>query len=333
MADDPELKASSSEVASSDNTEVAPSVQSENNPSDQGAVAFVDLFQGTELSAVDAEAVTLRSNTHLIVFAGAAGSGKTTVIASIYERFCKGPFPGLLFAGSRTLLGFEQICHLNRLASGGSFPDTPRTIPADEAAYFHLALRENKVGALRRNVLLSAVSGELFRLAKNSREDCHRLTFLLRANTIVILVDGARLADPRTRTKAQTEASSLLESFLDAHMIGNHCQIEFVFSKLDRVLEAGSPAIAFLERTQEKFLAQFESRLSNLVFRRIAARPDQLLSIWGVDDGMADAFSSWIKEMPQVGSEGWMRDAPPLSSREFSKFGWRYSLRSKQEES
>ncbi len=243
-------------------------------PAEVEEPAFVDLFAGTELSAADAEAVTLRSPVHLVVFAGAAESGKTTVLASIYERLSQGPFAGCRFAGSRSLLGFEQICHLNRLASGGMRPDTPRTIPTDEAAYYHLALRGTEDGAQRRHILLSAVSGELFRLAKNSREDCERLTFLHRANTIVVLVDGARLAVPGQRTNAQSEASSILDSFIDAHMVGQRCRVEFVFSKLDRVVEAGQSALEFLKRTEEKFEARFRGRVGHLAFRRIAARPE-----------------------------------------------------------
>lgn len=110
---------------------------------------FVELSGGGVLSAADADAVTLRSRTQLVVLAGAEGSGKTTVLASIYERLNRGPFAGVQFAGSRSLLGFEEICHLNRLASGGAQPDTQRTIPAEEASYYHLALKGTEDGARR----------------------------------------------------------------------------------------------------------------------------------------------------------------------------------------
>lgn len=316
MADTPEVE--------NRETEVPPTDQSKEKTAEGEGSRFVDLFPGTELSATDAEAVTLRSRTHLVVFAGAAGSGKTTVIASIYEHLCKGPFSGFRFAASRTLLGFEQICHLNRIASGGLSPDTLRTIPADEATYFHLALRGADAGALRQHVLLSAISGELFRWAKNSREDCQRLTFLHRANTIVILVDGAQLSDPRFRTKAQSEASSLLDSFLDAQMIGEGCHVEFVFSKLDRILQAGDAAIDFLDRTKDKFTAKFGKRIPSLSFRRIAARPDLSTSTLQFDDGLAEAFSAWIATAHHAASGSWESNPPPADSREFSKFGWRH---------
>lgn len=285
---------------------------------------FVELYAGNELNSEDADAVTLQSPAHLVLFAGAAESGKTTLLASLYERFNEGPFAGFQFAGSRSLLGFEQICYLNRLISGGTRPDTPRTIPSDEATYYHLMLRGTAPGAQRRHVLLSAISGELFRLAKNSREDCERLTFLHRANTIVVLVDGARLAVTAQRTNAQSEASSILESFFDAKMVRNNCRVEFVFSKFDRIVEAGHAAVDFLNTTEAKLKTKFGDRIAHLAFRRIAARPEVQSSKAPLNDGLAEAFTAWTTPVA-LGPGAVPQDAPPRDAREFAKYGWRYS--------
>ncbi len=293
-----------------------------NAPVEEAAPAFIDVYPGTELSNEDAEAVTLRSPAHLVVFAGASESGKTTLLASLYERWSAGPFAGFHFAGSRSLLGFEQICHLNRLASGGAHPDTPHTPVSDEAAYYHLAVRGTAPGAERRHVLLSAISGELFRLAKFSREDTERLTFLHRANTIVVLVDGARLAVNEQRLNAQTDASSILESFLDAKMIGTRCRVEFVFSKLDRVVEAGDAAVQFLNSTETKLRAKFGDRVPHLGFRRIAARPE--VESDSLNDGLAEAFTAWTTPV-ELGAGAVSQGIPPRDAREFAKYGWRYS--------
>lgn len=286
---------------------------------------FIDLFSGAVLGATDAEVITLRSRAHLVVFAGAEGSGKTTVLASIYERLNQGTFAGFRFAGSRSLLGFEEICHLNRLASGGVQPDTQRTRLTDETKYYHLALRGTEPSAARRDVLLSAMSGELFRMAKDSQEDAERLTFLRRADTIVVLVDGERLANTAQRTSAQTDAADILESLLDASMVSPNCQVDIVFSKLDRITSAGQRALEFLAKTQEKFEGRFRARVPHLAFRRIAARPAHSSEQEDSDGGLAEAFVSWMTTVhPPPQNEHQGVPAPSRDEREFSKFGWRH---------
>lgn len=291
-------------------------------PPVEDAPTFIELYTGNSLTSEDADAVTLRSPAHLVVFAGAVASGKTTVLASVYDRLSEGPFAGFQFAGSRSLLGFEQICYLNRLVSGGTRPDTPHTPLSDEPAYYHLALRAQEPRAQRRHVLLCAISGELFRLATNSREDCERLTFLPRANTVVVLVDGARLAVPEQRSQAQSEAANILESFLDANMIGSRCRVEFVFSKLDLVVAAGEAAKEFLNTTERKFEQRFRSRVPHLAFRRIAARPEVEPTGGPLNDGLADAFVAWTTGAAAPMAEA-TQEVPQKDAREFAKYGWR----------
>jgi hypothetical protein len=286
--------------------------------------SFIELFPGTALTSADADAVTLRARTHLIVLAGAEDSGKTTVLASIYEHLNRGPFAGFYFSGSRSLLGFEEICHLNRLESGGVRPDTQRTVPTEDTMYYHLALKGADREAKRRDVLLSAMSGELFRMAKDSREDTERLTYLRRADTIAVLVDGARLTIPAQRTNAQADAANILDSFLDANMVSTNCKVEVVFSKADRVHAAGQVAVDFLGKTQEKLEAKFRSRVPSLSFKKIAARPDPSSSSDEWDAGLAAAFLAWTTPYHPAPRDDWKLSAPPVDEREFSKFGWRY---------
>lgn len=285
--------------------------------------AAVDLFAGHELSAVDTEDITLGWPTQLIVLAGAEGSGKTTMLAALYEHFGRGSFAGFDFAGSRSLFGFENICHANRVISGGMRPATERTIPLDEAAYYHLSLRETTGERRRRQVLLSALSGELYRWARNSREECEKLTFLNRANVIVVLVDGERLASLEQRVNASADAAGILDAFLDAKMVPSGCQVEFVFSKLDRIRAAGEPALEFLRQTQEKFEIRFRARVPQLVFRELAARPGPSSEEEELSSGLATALEIWATLQTCVIADGEQVPQPPSDAREFSKFGWR----------
>jgi hypothetical protein len=301
-------------------------------PVEEAEPEFIDLFSGDALGSTDAEVITRRSRTHLVVFVGAEGSGKTTVLSSIYERLNQGAFAGFKFAGSRSLLGFEEICHLNRLASGGSQPDTQRTRLTDEAKFYHLALRSAEPLALRRDIFLSAMSGELFRMAKDSQEDAERLTFLRRADTIVVLVDGDRLAKPALRTSAQADAADILESLLDANMVSPNCRVEIVFSKLDRITNAGQTALDFLSKTQEKYEGRFRTRVQHLTFRQIAARPAPSSVPENMERGLADAFVSWTTVVPLPSADEYVgQPAPARDDREFSKFGWRHFERTRRD--
>ncbi len=301
-------------------------------PAEETEPEFIELFSGAALSASDAEVITLRSRTHLVVFAGAEGSGKTTVLTSIYEHLNQGTFAGFKFAGSRTLLGFEEICHLNRLVSGGAQPDTQRTRLTDETKYYHLTLSPTEPATARREVLLSAMSGEIFRMARDSREDAERLTFLRRADTIVVLVDGERLATPAQRTSAEADAADILESMLDANMVSQNCRVEIVFSKLDRIAAAGRAALDFGAKTQEKFKSKFGVRVQSLSFRRIAARPAPSSVSDNSDGGLADAFVAWTSLAPSSSMDAQLgQPAPSRDGREFGKFGWRYSERKKRD--
>lgn len=294
-------------------------------PSENEEPEFVDRYSGSALGTIDAETITLRSRTHVVVLAGAEGSGKTTVLTSIYEHLNQGPFAGFTFAGSRSLLGFEEICHLNRLASGGSQPDTQRTRLTDETKYYHLALRPGGPTEARRHVLLSAMSGELFRMAKDSHEEAKRLTFLRRADTLVVLVDGERLARPAQRTSAQADAADILEAVLEVNMVSPNCRVDIVFSKLDRITAAGQTALDFLAKAKDKFEMKFRSRVPDLSFRQIAARPTPLSVPESLDGGLAEAFVSWTTiVLPSSLDEHVSRSAPARADREFSKFGWRY---------
>jgi hypothetical protein len=285
----------------------------------------VDLFAGHEMNAGDTEDITLRWPTQLVVFAGAEGSGKTTMLAALYEHLARGSFAGFDFAGSRSLLGFEKICHANRVISGGTSPTTERTIASDEAAYYHLALREATNERRRRQVLLSALSGELYRWARNSREECEKLTFLKRANAIIVLVDGEKLSSKEQRVNARADAAGILDAFLDARMVPSGCYVEFVFSKLDRIRSAGESALAFMKQTQEQLEIKFRARVPQLVFRKLAARPGPSSEEEELSKGLATAFATWAVFQPRILGDGWQLPPPPSDAREFSKFGWRYA--------
>src|SRR5258708_2931827 len=66
--------------------------------------------EGDKLDGTDALAITWARPTRVVLVAGPANSGKTTLLSCLYERFHFGMFAGFRFAGSKTLVGFEKRC-------------------------------------------------------------------------------------------------------------------------------------------------------------------------------------------------------------------------------
>jgi len=286
---------------------------------------YVELPSGMALDAKESLVITCEYPTQLIVLAGGEASGKTTMLASIYESFNEGPFAGYVFAGSRSLIGFEQISYLNRLPSGLHVPETERTNPSEPVLFYHLSLR-NDIGMkiARYDVLFAAVSGELFRLARDSIEGATELTFIKRADVLAILVDGAKLADIKTREQVLVEADTLLRSFLDAGMLSHRTRIEFVFSKYD-CIQAGNAEQFVNERATKRLISAFQERIPTLHFRRVAARPME--SNLEFAYGLSEALKDWLlteNDTRTIFSQGLETSD---SEREFAQYGWRYLKR------
>jgi Double-GTPase 2 len=235
---------------------------------------LVHLSSGNELDIPEAEAITASRSTQLIVIVGPVDCGKTTLVTSIYESFQWGEFAGHHFGGSDTLRGFERRCFLSRAASRREEPETGRT-PLGEPAFLHIRVRAGATALNATDLLLTDISGEAFRLARDHSDECKRLDYLGRADHVVFLIDGKKLAAPRTRWSVAQDAISLLQAFLDNEMLPATALIEVFFSKWDYVLR--SPDRVALEAHAEvvarHFTDRFATRLGRLRFERIAARP------------------------------------------------------------
>ena len=85
------------------------------------------MWSGDALTLREASQLAGNNEVRFIFLAGMPDCGKTTLLAAFYERFQRGPFGKHIFAGSRTLVRFEDICHYARIASGHGAPSTQRT--------------------------------------------------------------------------------------------------------------------------------------------------------------------------------------------------------------
>jgi hypothetical protein len=247
-------------------------VESEQSAEDE----FVDLPLGEALTELEASAVAGEHPTKVIVLAGPAGSGKTTILTSIYEAFLDAPFANCLFAGSRTLVGFERRCHDARCESGRSEPHTSHTPVSDKVDFLHLKLAAVPINSATplQSALFSDISGERFRELRDSAESVGRMSVLRRTDHLSIVIDGEKLVDPMQRHASTNDARALLRSIVEADVLSVKCRVSFVVSKWDLVVSS--------EKSDEtlKFIAEAKAALDRTLaasapiqLHEVAARP------------------------------------------------------------
>lgn len=112
--------------------------------------------------------------------------GKTTLISALYEHITRGKINQVRFAGSETLRGYEERCHLSRLASNGSKPDTVRTPTSSKLRFTHLRIDfESNI----RDIIFSDRSGEHFDNVLNRPPTISEFSELVRSDVILLIVD------------------------------------------------------------------------------------------------------------------------------------------------
>jgi hypothetical protein len=283
-----------------------------------GTVNFVDLPSGESLTETLASEVTRQEPTRVIVLAGPPGSGKTTILTSLFEAFLEAPFGNLLFAGSRTLVGFERRCHDARVASDRSVPHTVHT-QVEATEFLHLRLASPSAGIFGpQNLLLSDVSGERFRALRDSTEAVRKMTMLRRADHLCILLDGQKLADIGQRHSAQTDARMLLRCIVEEGVLSVNCKVQIVFSKWDLVMASPSQeALAtFVDHTKQ-LLTNIAGKDVVLRFFEVAARPETPKVPFAF--GLPTLLRSWVNEPSPPERLRLYMPIPQTESREFAR--------------
>lgn len=125
-------------------------------------------WSGDAFTTEELGIVTSRSNSILIGIVGKADAGKTTFLSMLYTLLLNGKkFEGFDFAGTKTILGWDELYHRLKLQRG-SVP-FPSVTPVESNRLYHFALR-NKDGHLK-DLLFADASGEVFSAWSVNRED------------------------------------------------------------------------------------------------------------------------------------------------------------------
>ena len=292
---------------------------------DSPDVDVIDLPSGKELKESSAVALAQSTPVRWIVIAGQASSGKTTLLTSLYELFQWGKIEGCSFAGSKTLVAFEERCHYSRLASDRSSPDTPRTPYSPIANFLHLKVLPPGQVPIPIDFLFTDVSGEMFEHARHSTDECKQLIFLKRAATFVLVLDGEKAIRLDRRWAMVEEAKSLLRSCLDSSMLSTDCRVTVVWSKIDYFgIGAGDEGlIEFRAEVERVFRQTFGPRIAHLAFAEISARPTRAPQL-GFGKGLSDLLRGWIRNYSQ-NEPLLLSPDPPIGERESELFAVRRS--------
>lgn len=250
------------------------------------------LHSGEALTFAESREITRARESSLVVVLGSPESGKTTLIASLFHRFQKGQFANHFFAGSKTCVGLDRRCHLGRTISRGTTPKMDRTKTSEERRLLHLSVRPVDLKTPAKDMLITDISGEEYDDIRHSLDDCRNFDLLLRADHIVILVDGKRIANPQQKHSAKTEATNFISLLLDAGHLHSNCAVYLLVAKCDLIKD---DANTYATQMKAYIGERFGSRISNLYIGDIAARPVDHTVEYSLGHGLETPFTSWLQ--------------------------------------
>ncbi|MDY5246910.1 MAG: hypothetical protein SPJ50_04885 [Ligilactobacillus salivarius] len=189
----------------------------ESNSESSDAVYY--LSSGEALNTKETYEITAREKTKLVVLAGLAGSGKTTIETSLYQMFQKQSMGGVYFAGSNTIQGYEQRAFFTRTKSRGTTPTTQRTSLEIGRSFLHLRLWERETDEFC-NLLFADLSGEAFETHIGRVDEVKQdFPFMDRADYFVGVLDGELINNKRKRNGAVAAMIELVRTFYDAELV------------------------------------------------------------------------------------------------------------------
>jgi len=283
---------------------------------------FHNVHRGEALELSETSSITNSSLTRLIILAGLSEAGKTTMLASIFDLFqCNSNFCGYIFAGSKTLIGFERRCHHARIKSEREIPVTERTKSSDSKVFLHLKVKSKE--KIPTDLLFTDISGEIFKELNNSAIESKNFELAKRADHFALFIDSDQLSNLTNRNIAKTRSIGILRSLIETGMLGVNTYIEVIFSRWD-LLQGKSDVelhLKFVESIKEKIIKKFANTHKNIAFFNLASRPTNLTNFY-FGYGVVDIFTDWVEKSPFITDikTDTSIEVKNLSTREFSRF-------------
>ncbi len=249
---------------------------------------------GTKLTMRDATALLRRRSCNVIAIVGPYDSGKTSLVASLYDLFQSGPIQSAEFVASQTFHALELASHHSRIASGRAKPDSERT-PVGKAGFYHLDI----VPYQQANVvtlLLGDRAGEEYRSAGDDVDLAGEFPELTRADVITLLADGERLVDIETRHNVPTQIEGMLRAFVEAGVTATTQCVALVLTKLDAVngSDQAKTVHAHFDALLERLRTRYGQYFAAVESFEVAAAP----RVEGVPrgTGMTDLLTFWLSK-------------------------------------
>lgn len=284
-------------ATSSAPSEATPAVEmplGEVGTTEQAKPTHISFAAGTKLTMRDTTALLRHRSCNVIAIVGPYDSGKTSLVASLYDLFQSGPIHSAEFVRSRTLHALELASHHSRIASGRAKPDSERT-PVGKAGFYHLDI----VPFQQANVvtlLLGDRAGEEYRSAGNDIDLVSEFPELARADVITLLADGERLIDLETRHNVPTQIEGMLRAFVEAGVTATTQCVALVLTKLDAVngSDQATTVHAHFDTLLERLRTRYGQHFAAVEPFEVAAAP----RVEGVPrgTGMADLLTFWLSK-------------------------------------
>lgn len=256
----------------------------------------VQLPGGQPLSAEDINPIFAAEKSSLCVLAGDVGSGKTALLTYIYHAVLTGKYQDkYLFAGSQTLLAFEERAYSTRVDSMRTQPDVGRTPKGSIDKFLHLRFRQCDSGKIT-NLLITDFSGEDYEeIHADVNAVKEKFPIARAANHFLFMLNGEHLRRKKERDGELLRMEHLLRTFSDGGLLKHNSQILIVISKYDLIEEEKDSSFPeFLNSIITRVGKKFPVLEERCMLYQIAAMPNNAAVCpvgYGVDQLLDDILA------------------------------------------
>lgn len=269
-------------------------------PEEEPDEAHISLHRGKALRMEEAAAHMAKWDTQVVVLAGEVGVGKTTLLTVVFDKYSRGLYADHVFAGSRTLHGFEERIRTRRVDSWNQEARTDRTPYGAPDRFLHLAVAPENSLDRHKNLLMTDIAGEEFEAVRDHPLEAPLAPVLKRANHVGIAIDAFELADSARRNAPIFDAKQLIRGAAEVGLLDRAQGIQLVLTRLDRAEATKRDEVIEvfedLARQVEQVIPSVSSQLSTHVTAAKAAADGSFEAGLGVEG----LFREWLSPQRSV---------------------------------